>query len=58
MENPFDVMKYEDRVIIRNMSRFIDLYAKYKDNIDEVLELAELYNRFCPNKKNKYCEDI
>ena len=57
MEVMFDVMKYEEEKLIYDMNRFLYLYRKYKESIDEVLEFVELYNRFCHTKKNKYKED-
>lgn len=56
MEVPFDMVKHQKEKLLRDVDRFIYLYAKYEDNVDEILEFAELCKRFYPNKKSKYEE--
>lgn len=53
---PFDIIKHEDEKRVKDMNRFIELYKKYKDDIDEVLEFANLCMQFYPIKRNKYEE--
>lgn len=52
----FDIIKHEDEKRVKDMNRFMELYEKYKDDIDEVLEFANLCMRFYPIKKRKYEE--
>lgn len=49
---PFDLVKYQEEKLMYDIGRFMDLYRKYKDDIDEVLEFAELCKRYYPEKKN------
>ena len=56
MEIPFDIIRQEDDKRIKDVNRFMELSEKYKDDIDEVLEFANLYMRFYPIKKRKYEE--
>lgn len=56
MEIPFNVERRAKEKLMYDIGRFLDLYKKYKDDIDEVLEFAELYKKYYPNKKNKYEE--
>lgn len=53
---PFDIIKHEDEKRVKDMNRFMELSEKYKDDIDEVLEFANLCMRFYPIKRNKYEE--
>ena len=54
MNAPFDMQKYTDDKLACDMNRFIELYVKYKDVVEEILEFADLCKRFYPIKKNKY----
>lgn len=54
MEVPFDIIKQQDKELARDINRFAELFEKYKDDIDEVLEFANLCMRFYPIKKRKY----
>ena len=54
MEIPFDIIKQQDKELIKDMNRFMELSEKYKNDIDEVLEFANLCMRFYPIKRNKY----
>ena len=56
MEVPFNLMKYKEKQLIEDTNRFIELYAKFGDNVDEILEFADLCKRFYPIKKNRYEE--
>lgn len=56
MEVPFDMVKHQEEKLMYDINRFMNLYAKYKDDVDEILEFAELCKRFYPIKKNKYEE--
>lgn len=58
MNVPFDMVEYQKEKLLRDIDRFIYLYAKYEDNVDEILEFAELCKRFYPTKKNKYEEQL
>ena len=51
-----DIIKHEDEKRVKDMNRFMELSEKYKDDIDEVLEFANLCMRFYPIKRNKYEE--
>ena len=53
---PFNIIKQEDEELVRDINRFTELYEKYQDNIDEVLEFANLCMRFYPIKRRKYEE--
>ena len=53
---PFNIIKQQDEDLARDINRFAELYEKYKDNIDEILEFANLCMRFYPIKRNKYEE--
>lgn len=52
MEVPFNMVKYQEEKLMYDIGRFMDLYKKYKDDIDEVLEFAELCKRYYPEKTN------
>lgn len=52
MEVPFNMVKYQEEKLMYDIGRFMDLYKKYKDDIDEVLEFAELCKRYYPEKMN------
>lgn len=52
MDVPFDTMKYEEEKLESDIKRFQELLRKYKDNIDEVLEFAELYTRLVHRRSN------
>ena len=54
MEVPFNIIKSEEEKYIKDMHRFTQLYEKYKDDIDEVLEFANLCMKFYPVKRNKW----
>lgn len=54
MEVPFNLMKYKEEQLVEDVNRFIELYAKYGDNVEEILEFAELCKRFYPIKKDRY----
>ena len=58
MEIPFNIIKHEDEKRVRDMNRFMELSEKYKDDIDEVLEFANLCMRFYPIKRSKYEEQL
>ena len=51
---PFNVNKYEEEKYETDLERLLELLPKYKDNIDEVLEFARLYEHYVRTKKNKY----
>ena len=51
MKVPFNIIKQQDEELVRDINRFTELYEKYKGNIDEVLEFANLCMRFYPIKK-------
>ena len=53
---PFDMVKHQEEKLMYDIGRFMDLYKKYKDDVDEILEFAELCKRFYPIKRNKYKE--
>ena len=52
MEVPFDMVKHQEEKLMYEIDRFVDLYRKYKDDIDEILEFAELCKRYYPQKTN------
>lgn len=52
MEIPFDIERHAKEKLMYDIGRFMDLYKKYKDDIDEVLEFAELCKRYYPEKMN------
>lgn len=54
MEIPFDVERRAKEKLDYDIRRFFELYIKYRDDVDEVLEFAELYKRFVYIEKNKY----
>ena len=54
MDIPFNITKYEEEKFESDLKRFQELFSKYKDDINEVLEFAILYECFVGNKKNKY----
>lgn len=56
MEVPFNLMKYKEEQLVKDVNRFIELYSKFGDNVDEILEFADLCKRFYPIKKNRYKE--
>ena len=51
---PFDIIRYEEEKFKSNFNRFQELFPKYKNDIDEVLEFAKLYEQFVCVNKNKY----
>lgn len=51
MEVPFDINKYETERLRCKLKRFYELYAKYEDDMDEILEFAELWEQFISTKK-------
>lgn len=51
MNIPFDVEKYEKEKLDYEIKRFFELQKKYKDNIDEIIEFAELWKKFFPDTK-------
>ena len=56
MNVPFDIEKYKNKKLDYELKRFSELYSKYKDDMNEILELAELWEKFVPNIQNKYKE--
>ena len=54
MDIPFDIERRAREKLDNDIRRFFELYIKYRDNTDEVLEFAELYKKFVPVEKNKY----
>lgn len=54
MEVPFDVIKHEEKKLVRDIERFHELYQKYGGCINEVLEFARLYNRLVSHPNAKY----
>lgn len=54
MAIPFDMTRYEEEKLAYDVGKFMGLYVKYGNNVDEILEFADLYRRFCPIKKNRY----
>ena len=49
-EVPFDITKYEETKFISDFAKFQELYKKYNENLEEILEFANLYNKFVINK--------
>ena len=50
---PFNITRHEEEKFNSDLDRFLELLPKYKNNIDEVLEFANLYKRFVHTKNNK-----
>ena len=55
MSVPFDIIRYEEEKFNKDYENFKKLYIKYKDEIEDVLEFANLWKRFTPNS-SKYME--
>lgn len=56
MDIPFDIEKYEKEKLDCELKRFFELQKKYKDNIDEIIEFAELWNKLVRNPKSKWTD--
>lgn len=56
MSIPFEVEKYEKEKSDYELKRFFELQRKYKDNIDEIIEFAELWGKFVCNHKSKWTD--
>lgn len=53
-EIPFNITKYEERKLNTEFIRFQELYKKYNENVKEILEFAELYEKFIVKKNSKW----
>lgn len=51
---PFDITRYEEEKFNTDILRFKNLYEKYKDDVDEILEFAKLYNKIVPKSNGKW----
>lgn len=56
MEIPFDIERRAKEKLNCEVSRFFELYVKYEDDIDNILEFAELYKKFVLNGRNKWTD--
>lgn len=56
MNIPFEVEKYEKEKSDYELKRFFELQRKYKDNIDEIIEFAELWSKLVRNPKSKWID--
>lgn len=56
MNIPFDIEKYEKEKLDYEIKRFFELQKKYKDNIDEIIEFAELWSKLIRNPKSKWTD--
>lgn len=54
MNVPFDIEKYEKEKLDYELKRFFELYDKYEDDVNEILEFAELWRKFAPDIQRKY----
>ena len=54
MNVPFNIEKYEKEKLDYELKRFLELYSKYEDDVNEILEFAELWRKFVPTMHNKY----
>ena len=54
MNVPFNIEKYEKEKLNYELKRFLELYGKYEDNVNEILEFAELWRKFVPTMHSKY----
>lgn len=54
MNVPFNIEKYEKEKLNYELKRFLELYGKYEDNVNEILEFAELWRKFVPTMYSKY----
>ena len=51
---PFDITKFEEEKFNAEIIRFQYLYEKYNDDIAEILEFANLYNKFVQKSNSKW----
>lgn len=51
---PFNIEKYQKDRLDYELKRFFELYSKYEDDVNEILEFAELWRKFVPNMQSKY----
>lgn len=49
-EVPFDITRHEEMKLSSDFAKFQELYKKYNENLEEILEFANLYNKFVVNK--------
>lgn len=56
MEIPFDIERRAKEKLDCEIRRFFELYVKYMDDVDEVLEFVDLYKKFVPSNRNKYMD--
>lgn len=54
MNVPFDIAKYEKEKLEYELKKFFELYSKYEDNVNEILEFAELWRKFATDIQSKY----
>lgn len=54
MNIPFNIEKYEKEKLDYELKRFFELYNKHEDNVNEILEFAELWRKFVPTMQSKY----
>lgn len=54
MNVPFDIIKYENEKLNYELKKFIELYNKYEDDVNEILLFAELWRKFAPDIQSKY----
>lgn len=52
----FDIEKREKDRLEYELKKFFELYSKYEDDVNEILEFAELWKKFAPNMQSKYKE--
>lgn len=53
-EVPFNITKHEEEKLNTDFARFQELYKKYSENIEEILEFAKLYEKFVSRKNSKW----
>ena len=56
MNVPFNIEKYEKEKLDYELKRFFELYNEYEDNVNEILEFAELWRKFVPAMQSKYSD--
>lgn len=54
MDILFDIAKYEKEKLDYELKRFFELYSKYEDDVNEILEFAKLWRKFALNMQSKY----
>lgn len=52
-EIPINIIECDSKKVESDLNRLQELSFKYKDDINEIIEFAKLYNKYI-NRKDKY----